>query len=84
MTQNQIHEQILNTIGENKIGVNVITISQNIIGNDNEYYVIAWDMLKEEYIVWNYNVDSNGFYNGYYTTEYMFAIEEFTKRITQK
>lgn len=74
---NKLHKVIALAI-EKKVNV----LSYSIDYKDVETaYVIAHDPQKDEYIVWNYNVVANGFYNGSYHWDENEAIKQFTKRI---
>lgn len=49
----------------------------------DDYLYIVLAKFEHEYTVWLYNAEFNGMYNGYYTTEYSDALNEFKRRINK-
>lgn len=48
--------------------------------NETQLYTV-FAQFEHEYVVWNYNAEFDGMYNGYYTTDYQIARDEFVRRL---
>lgn len=63
------------------------TMNGKIIGmvkefHDDQYIVIGeFADNYEKYVVWNYNPEFNGFYQGFYCQKYSSAMNEMKRRL---
>lgn len=77
------HEQI-EQLTRNAKSMGGIVIATCINKTDmNMIHCIKHHIDNEEYVVHDYNVEFDGFYNGYYSFDIDEAYKQFAKRITR-
>lgn len=64
---------------EQRLNVEIMKLAHDT-NDTNNAYVMAYSATKNEWVVWNYNVNNDGLYNGSYHNEIEYANETFEKR----